>query len=614
MKRIPVLRSTLWLMALPLAAHAQDVITLPTLHVNARRTANIRPVATYPTPVSGLEFDPRIDLQSRNMAEAQGDITIRGGIFENTGVRIGSVTIMDPQTGHYVAELPISPEMLQPPQVLTGVDNGLYGFNSTVGTVSYGWSRIESGGSLFAGAGDHALNFQGFHAAWAEPASLQEASWGAEAEASRSESDGTIGFGDHEFHRYSVRIQRATSSSQTDLFAGYQKKHFGWPELYAAPFGFHEMENLKTRLFLLSHRIGDPAAGSWEVTAYHRRHDDRYLLSREDPSIFEAVHQTDVYAVGISGAHTLDEAVTLFWAAQATSDGIESTALENSFTSRNYYKLSLLPRYRRSLANGATVMLRVGANLDATNRDRSAVSPLVDFTWQKTRSGSRSEEISLSYAGSSQVPGYTAIGGPEAGGLFRSNRALDRETTQNWELSASILQLDWSVEGAVYYRRDNGLVDWTFSEASTSARSANHLDLATIGLELIATARWGKLEAVSSYTYLGKKEDYGAEDIDASFYALNFPRHRATLGTLWRPLESVEVRIDNEARWQNPNLLRSGDDNGLYTHLAVSLRPPWMSRMVLDLGVDNLWDDHFQDVPGTPGRGDQYSVALIWIW
>ena len=76
--------------SLPLLAQAESTQTLPTLYVDAQQTANIRPVTTYESPVSNLEFEPRVDLQSRNMAEAQGDVTIRGGIFENTGFRVGS--------------------------------------------------------------------------------------------------------------------------------------------------------------------------------------------------------------------------------------------------------------------------------------------------------------------------------------------------------------------------------------------------------------------------------------------------------------------------------------------------------------------------------------------
>ena len=60
--------------------------------VESSTTANTKPVGTFGSPVSNLEYDPRVDLQSRNMAEAQADVTIRGGIFENTGFRAVSYT------------------------------------------------------------------------------------------------------------------------------------------------------------------------------------------------------------------------------------------------------------------------------------------------------------------------------------------------------------------------------------------------------------------------------------------------------------------------------------------------------------------------------------------
>ncbi len=220
------------------AAYAQEVPTtteedssnfaLPTLVVSGQETANLRPVTTYASPVSNLEFNPRIDFQSRNMAEAQGDVTIRGGIFENTGFRVGSATLVDPQTGHYFAELPIAPEMLTTPDVLVAGDNALYGFNSTVGTISYGWSQIQDGGSATIGGGDNDLNFQRIHhAITGDFANTSDWSWGVEAEVSRSESDGTVKYGDHDFDRTTGRVQLVGPNSQTDFFAGYQAKFFG---------------------------------------------------------------------------------------------------------------------------------------------------------------------------------------------------------------------------------------------------------------------------------------------------------------------------------------------------------------------------------------------------
>ena len=61
---------------------------LPTLTVQGQEIANLRPASTYQSMVSNLDFDPRIDFQSRNMAEAQGDINIRGGIFKALAYRL----------------------------------------------------------------------------------------------------------------------------------------------------------------------------------------------------------------------------------------------------------------------------------------------------------------------------------------------------------------------------------------------------------------------------------------------------------------------------------------------------------------------------------------------
>ena len=82
--------------------------TLPTLTVRGQEIANLRPASTFQSVVSNFDFDPRMDFQSRNMAEAQGDINIRGGIFEGTGIKVGAATLFDPQTGHYYTELPIA--------------------------------------------------------------------------------------------------------------------------------------------------------------------------------------------------------------------------------------------------------------------------------------------------------------------------------------------------------------------------------------------------------------------------------------------------------------------------------------------------------------------------
>ena len=591
-----------------------DESAIEKITVEASPTANKLPVGTFDSPISNLEYDPRVDLQSRNMAEAQADVTIRGGIFENTGFRVGSVTLLDPQSGHYFAEIPIAPQMLTGPDVLTGADNALYGMNSSVGTVSFGWKPIITGGSVSLGTGTNDFNLQSIHAAKnTQLDSLANYTLGFEGEYSHSQSDGTIDNGDHDFSRASARVQLASEHSQTDLFFGSQDKFFGWPNLYT-PFGVNETEDLETRLWMLNHKQNYADNSNFEVSAYYRTHDDHYIYSRENPSAFEAFHKSEVKSFGLSGRHAQSDALAINYSAQFIDDSIESTTLENNFTSRKYYKLSVLPEYKMALEDNKQLTFHLGAAYDDTNRDDAEVSAIGDITLNTQNSDGTAQTLYLSYAQASQVAGYTAIGGSDSGGLFRSNYNLERETTSNLELGLLLEEQSWQLNSAIFYRKDNNLTDWTFNFDSTSARFANPVDIDTAGVEFLATKHFDTAKLIASYTYLHKSENYGAADIDASFYALNFPDHRLTLGAVYNPTDILEFRIDNEWRTQHKNSLRNGNDNALFTQLTLKITPPQLSNLFITLAADNLWDESFEEIPGTPGRGEQYTLSATYSW
>ena len=582
--------------------------------VEASATANKLPVGTFDSPVSNLEYDPRVDLQSRNMAEAQADVTIRGGIFENTGFRVGSATLLDPQTGHYVAELPIAPQMLTGPYILTGADNALNGMNSSVGSISFGFKPIKTGGNVSVGTGTNDFNLQSIYAGISTDVDDAK-NWqlGFEGEYSHSQSDGSIENGDHDFNRASARIQLIGADSQTDVLYGSQEKFFGWPNMYT-PFGVNETEELETRLLMLNHQQNYADNSHFEVSAYYRKHNDHYVFSRENPSAFEAFHETKVKSIAVSGSHAQNTAFAVNYSAQYIEDEIESTTLENNFTSRTYYKLSVLPEYKIDLKQNQLLTLRLGAAFDDTNRDDSELSLIGDISLNTQNSDGSEQTVYLSYAQASQVAGYTAIGGSDQGGLFRSNYNLERETTKNLELGYLIQEQTWQLNSAVFYREDNNLTDWTFSFDSSSARFANPVDIDATGVEFFATKYFDTTELIASYTYLNKSENYGDADIDASFYALNFPDHRVTLGAIWTPNDLIEMRVDNEWRKQHENALRSSKDTALFTQLSLKITPTVINNLFITLAADNVWDESFEEIPGTPGRGEQYTLSATYSW
>ena len=595
------------LLATPVAG--EEVYALPKYATHSEQVANQTPVAALAMPVSGLRFEPRVDVQERNMAEGQADVSIRGGIFENTGFKIGALGLCDPQTGHYLAEIPIAPSMLLSPKILTGIANAFAGFNAGVGTVAYGWRPIESRGEAALALGNYATHRQSLYQAGVSSSTLVGGTLAADVDLARSESAGSVPFGDHHFERAAGRVQWRDAQSQTDLFAGTQDKFFGWPNLYT-PFGVNETEDLHAQLYVLNHRTGTAADHYWEVGAYYRRNYDDYEYNRSIPGQFNPYqHTTQVRAFSLEGRQDFTACIIAFHA-QLMTDQLESTALTfGHFNTRRYLKLAVVPEWRWTSTTGQ-MQFRAGASYDDTNRDAAALSPMVAIELVQAQG----DRFYLNYAESSQVPTYTALNSNPVAGLFRGNANLGREISRNLETGFDFRLLGWRVESAFFYRRDDQLTDWTFTRGVT-ARTANAVDIATWGGELVAIRQTPRYCLVLGYTRLSKEAHYGAANIDASFYALNFAEHRLTAAMMLRLGAGWELRVDNEFRVQAKNLLMFvGGDQAWGSAAGLYYLPPRLRGVEFSALVDNLWDSDFQQVPGVPAARRQYSVGVAYRW
>lgn len=592
--------------------HGQPVLELPEVVIHSPRIANQAPVATFAMPVSALRYEPRVDVQGRNMAEGQADVTIRGSTFENTGFRVGAVTILDPQTGHYFAEIPVPPTMLGAPAILTGPENALGSTNVTAGTIAYGWQPIVTRGLLSVGVGEDNLNRQEVYQGVAKQLD-GDAVLAADAEYARSSSDGTIPQGDHDFERVGGRLQWRAGEAQTDLFVGYQAKFFGWPNLYT-PYGVDETENLQTVLATLNHRVARAEGGHFEAGAYYRRNKDDYEYNRHVPGLYNPYqHTTWLRGAAVEGREVHGD-WGLRYRGEVAADKIESTSLTSGrYNTRDIYKLALAGERRWDAARGGDWQVLAGLTFDDTNRDSGAVTPVAELS-RHFEAGSATQSVALSYTETTQVASYTALNSSATGGLFRGNPNLGRETSRNLELGLKGTYAGWLTEAAVFYRQDDDLVDWTFSRAVT-ARFANPVDIATSGLELVVRRdfTWGALTL--GYTYLDKDADYRSANVDASFYALNFARHRLTAALTVRINEEWELRLDNEARIQEANPLRStGGDEALTSALSIAWRPRVWRGVEFSLQADNLWDSDFQEVPAVPASRRQVVLSVAYGW
>ena len=582
--------------------------------VNAKRIANTRPAGTYASPATALRYDPLTELQSRGLAEGQADVTVRGGVFENTGFKLGAVTVMDPQTGHYVAELAVDPALMSAPGIYKGIDSAIEGFNSAIATVSYGYRTIEDGGSVSLGAGTDSLNFQSLRFG-----SVFDTSGGNEAglalSAARSEGDGTVAFGDHEFARYNVQLQHRTDAAQSDFIIAYQDKFYGWPGAYTGFASLPEIDDTQTTLVAANHRRTTDS-GWWELGGFYRGLKDDYDFDRRTseagaPGSFE--HETKVVGAGLQGLYETGRVSWRYGAQIASDELVRSTDLTNGqFTDRKYATLTVVPSISFDLDNGQSLELRAGATVDYSDRDGSEVLPMAGLSLQKPSEFGHTE-VSFEFAATSQLPGYTALNSNPTG-LFGGNPLLGREQAEQLSLTVSHEADHWQGRAALFSRKDDGLVDWTYSTGAPFARQANTVDIDVVGFEAFLIRQWGAVDLAAGYTWLDKNADYGSAQVDASFYALNFARHRLTLALNYRFADRFEFRLDNEYRSQEDNPLRVGDDSTYLASASLVWNGAAASGFSAALAADNLTDSEFQPFPGTPAAGRQFSVSATYTW
>ncbi len=596
----------------PIAVDQSTSRMIPELETYAIRgmsAAHGYSIEGYETPISLLRFQAFVEIQNRGFAEAQGDISVRGGSFESSGFRIGSISLIDPQTGHYASEIPLPSQMLEKPVVLTGSSNHQTGTPASIATVAYDWRPVlQSGGTLIAGIGEHGLNSQSLYVS-AIPGS-GTSGWYTDAGVSRSEGNGSRPDGDHHFKRIAVRAGWQNEHSGWNLAAGYQDKFFGWRGMYA-PYGTAETEDIQTLLLITDWHTQTPSGDRFALAAAFRKNTDDYEFDRYRPGLYNPYeHETRLFATHASWEHPLRHGLKTIWTIDSRFDAIESTSLTGSFQSRSFFQSLLGLEYSDIMIGTWNLKSTALLRFSDSNRHQSRWLPSVrmEITPPDAPYG-----LYFDYTHNAQLPGYTAIGSP-VNGLFGGNPDLGWEHSHQFEWGWTRQSANWSMGAAVFFRQDRDMTDWTFSWSRPNARSASPVDIDTIGLEYEASIRYAGMIFNFSHAFLSKDTSYRDPLVDASFYALNFPTHRTTLSMRVPIGAHLECRMDNSFRVQESNPLRNGSDSAFLSYLSIVIYPLQSKQWELSLSVDNLWDSNYESIPAVPAARRQFAIQSLIKW
>ncbi|MFP4472548.1 MAG: TonB-dependent receptor domain-containing protein [Candidatus Omnitrophota bacterium] len=253
------------------AAGEVDLPPIRVVEVSSAGDSNFLTIMAEPE--YELEDRSAVDVQKRVAHGYLQDVSILGGIFEDTSVFLNGVPLDNPQTGHFHMSLPV---------VSLDISHAQADLNAL--SIGYDLHDLRPGGVIQAAAGSAGLA-QGAVSWTAEAGGALHrlSAEGMRTDGLRDDTDGHNLSGSYTFSR---------SSAEQDLliYMSIAEKRFGANGAYAAPVYDKEEEHLKQELITADWRLGDEQRWQWQP--YIHRTQDTFWLDRDNKSFFRNDHET----------------------------------------------------------------------------------------------------------------------------------------------------------------------------------------------------------------------------------------------------------------------------------------------------------------------------------
>lgn len=460
-----------------------------------------------------LGFITGVDVRQRGPQGVQADVGIRGGSFDQTLVLLNGVKLSDPQTGHHLLNLVVTPEQIERIEVLKGPGTRIYGPNAFAGAINIitKTASVRSV-STHLSYGEYGLFQVNATAQLPIKALRQQLSVGVQG------SDGYRYNTDfqswHAF--YEGQLQRGQNHFYS--MAGYNQRAFGANGFYADEKFADQFEKTKT-IF---------AAFGWKRTvrklksdahAYYRQHEDDYFFIRENPSFFHNHHISRVGGVEWKGSLSNQLGQVGLGAEWRTEHLVSSNLGDRQRQLAGFYVEQRISRKKWQWSPGIYLNGIEGFGWRAYPGLDVAYFPITGLN------------VYANVAQSFRLPTYTDLYYQSPVNL--GNAQLKPEQAWTYELGSRYFFGPWLLSGAIFARDASRIIEWTRASSLDPWQANNFLEIFSRGaeLELMYKRESGFIRQIrSGYTY-----------IDAGFSLLNGLQSRYILENLRHQLVLVVV-------------------------------------------------------------------------
>jgi vitamin B12 transporter len=465
-----------------------------------------------------------IDVRQRGAWGMQGDVSTRGGTFEQTLILLNGIKMNDPQTGHHNLNLGVDLENIERIEIIKGPAASRYGLNSFSGVINIVTKKAAKndasiGLAAMQSAGNNPLHET--NAGYTAKSTLNFVAnkWSNTAQVNRTQSTGYRANTDFIRHQLMYQTQLETKAGEFKAMASYLDNAFGASGFYAYPIDSTSTEIVRTGLIALMHSKNF-GRFSWNTKAYWRNNYDEYTLFKERPSAYQNKHTTDVFGAETHGTYAYKFG-KVGLGLEARDERILSTNLGN------HERLNIgLFAENRSWFLKEKLNIGVGFYLNQSNVFGTQFLPSLDASYKVTNTLSGFANYGTSF----RVPSFTDL--YYVGPTNIGNADLKPEEAVNYELGAKWFSKMHQLQASVFLQESNNLIDWVRNSTDDPWQPKNYESATTQGLDL--NYKWLNLKEKKSkinlntfsigYTYLNIGLNSESEVI--SRYALTHLSHQ----------------------------------------------------------------------------------------
>lgn len=562
-----------------------------------------------------LKLAAGIDVRQRGACGVQTDVGVNGGNSDQLTVLLNGINITNPHTGHLTVDLPVNPDDIERIEIIEGGASRIYGLNAFSGAINI-VTRKATQNSIGANlsAGSFGTIMGNAHGA------LKRNNLTTNITMGMARSDGGTENSDFKKHNAFIKTDYSNKALNCNVQLGYSNINYGANTFYGT--GSHSQYE-ETNRFLVSLEGSTNSLIVIKPMLYWNRSYDHYVWIRNNPSLYENYHQTNVYGANIN-AHTHWQHSSAAIGLEMRREEILSTRLGHDVSdtcahqipnSNAHYKYcdtrtnwSLYVEYNATLSETLNLSAGVITNKNTSMGTAIKLYPGIDISWHPTHS----LRFYAAFNQSFRMPTFTDMyyNGPGLHG----NEKLKPEKSTDYALGVSHTCQLSSNSLRLFFRHGTDMIDWV-KEDGANIWTSDNSDIDTKGAELLSVIRFADIYGTESplqtltlsYCFIDQQRKHERATVYAG--QLSYLRHKLVCSLSHRIVSHLSAAWDLVVRQRKGEFdnAETGETQQYGTSTQLDLKLQWFADFyTLYVQGNNLNNKKYYDVSNVPQPG-------IWI-